>query len=68
MDDDNKFYLAIWSLVAAVIITLIASVTIGNYVSNRQMVQMVNKGADPLAARCAITGDQQVCLIVGVRK
>lgn len=68
MDSDSKYWLSIWTLVATVIVTLIITIALYNIKSNQQIVDMVKDGADPIAARCALTGmntngDGAICAV-----
>jgi len=54
--NDNEYWLRIWGLAAAVAIVL--SITFGAVTVNSDaaIVSMVEHGADPVRARCAIYG------------
>lgn len=64
------------NLTAVIIVALIGSVFMGfisaiaayNIKINTQYIELLHSAKDPLAARCAWTGDQQVCLIVGTKR
>ena len=56
MDREGRFWLGIWSLAAAVIVTFVCSIAYVNKAKNDQVVEMVKHGADPIKARCAIIG------------
>lgn len=54
--DENQFWITIWKIVAAVVVTLI--LTVGGCTVNQQfkIAELVAGGADPLKAQCAIYG------------
>lgn len=52
--EDNKFWISIWSLVAAVTVTLIVTVMIVNLETKAKWEKAVANGADPMAVSCAL--------------
>lgn len=54
--DDNVLYIAVWSLVAIVVITLILSITHYNTHSREAIVAMTANGTPAMQASCAIEG------------
>lgn len=75
---DNTFWAALWGAVAAVILGIAGSIVYYNLETNRiwstRIVEAVSKGADPIAAACAIqgyssTGNQAiVCALAAAQK
>lgn len=80
---DNAFWAALWGAVAAVILGIAGSIVYYNLETNRiwsnriwstRIVEAVSKGADPIAAACAIqgyssTGNQAiVCALAAAQK
>ena len=57
------FALAVFGLSA-----LFGMIFIYDYRSNAQFAALLKDAKDPLAVRCAWTGDQQVCQIVGIKR
>lgn len=55
---DNIFWSVVWGIVALCVITLILVVGGIEVQSNNTMLQMVEKGVDPIKARCAVYGGQ----------
>jgi ABC-type amino acid transport system permease subunit len=63
MDSDARFWVWVWGVVGAVIITLILSVAYNNVQSNQLIASAIKSGADPIDAKCAFEGNTtQVCL------
>lgn len=54
--DDNKFWLRVIQTVAVLIMIFIVSIASYNINSNYILLKIVEDGADPIAARCAVTG------------
>lgn len=52
--DDNKFWLSVWSLVAAVLIVLICACMINSIDTKAKWEKAVTNGADPMAVSCAM--------------
>jgi len=53
---DNTFYGCIWLSVAAVVMTLIATVGGCTAYESKRIADAIDKGADPIDARCGIAG------------
>ena len=54
--DDNQFWVSIWKMVAVsfcVMVLAIAGCTVNN---TRVVNEMTSRGADPIAAACAVNG------------
>ena len=68
MSNDDKFWLAVWSIVATCFITLVLSITATLWSKRQHLNEMVTKGADPIRAACALDmyDNQTVCVIHNV--
>lgn len=60
MDNDQKFWLSIWSLIAIVVVSIALIVSIAATCDSakrwKTLQEMVRSGANPMAASCAIDG------------
>lgn len=69
--DDNKFWLAVWAIVAAAVIGVAGAVTYADAHQRETVLKAIEGGADPLTARCAIGGhgpsSAGICAIVAAR-
>ena len=54
--EENKFWIAVWSLVTTGVLGLAFTIGACDAYSSYTMRQMVERGADPIKARCAIYG------------
>lgn len=54
MDSEEKFWLVVWSLVAAVVVTIALCLTITAANTTNKVAEAVKAGVDPLAAKCAL--------------
>lgn len=66
MDNDQKFWIRIWTILAVTILALISGVQLYYNSQNDKLVAMVKAGADPIKAMCAmgdlsISGRAAVC-------
>lgn len=52
--NEDRFWLGIWSLVAAVIVTLITAITLTMWSKRLHLNEMVKAGVDPIRAACAL--------------
>lgn len=52
--DDNKFWLSVWSLVAAVVVSLIVGLTYTAALTRDKWEKAVTNGADPMVTSCAL--------------
>lgn len=52
--NDNEFWLKIWGLAAAVVIVFTLAIIVCIINSDAAIVSMVERGIDPIKARCAI--------------
>lgn len=68
MDGDNKYWLSIWSLAAAVVVALILAITYAGYDKRNKWEKAVANGADPMVAACAIFNQERMeeaaCLLM----
>lgn len=60
---ENGFWISAWSLVVAVIISIVTAITYYNLESNSSIERMVQAGANPMDAACSIEGMSTKCLI-----
>ena len=52
MNDDTKFWITVWSLVAVVAIALIAALAADSIYTTSRDAALIEKGADPIRIRC----------------
>lgn len=68
MDNENKFWLLVWSLCAAIVITLIMSATVSSIHSTR----LIAASPNPMELACALDGGRenlkQHCVVLMTRK
>ncbi len=69
MCSEDLFWVTVWKIFGAVVCVLIASVAGCTYGESRLVSDMVQRGATPIEARCAIapSGDD-MCLIQAAKK
>ena len=60
--DDNKFWTALWSLAAGVLIVITISITVYQVYETKRVLS----AADPIAAACAVGSRQNpvACMVV----
>lgn len=71
MTGTEKFWVAFNSLVAAVLIALIFSLTTYWTDHNTKIVELIEKGVDPVAVMCAMQDDYgtyPTCIILATKK
>jgi len=56
MNSDQKFWLGIWGMVLAFLITLMVCVTINAHGRQDKWDKAVSNGADPMVTACALNG------------
>ena len=56
MGSDQKFWLCIWGMVLAFLITLMVCVTINAHGRQDKWVKAVSNGAAPMVTACALNG------------
>jgi heme exporter protein D len=68
MSNDDKFWVAVWSIAATCFITLVLSITVTMWSKRQHLNDMVTKGADPIRAACALDmyDNLTVCVIHNV--
>lgn len=61
MNGENKMWSIFWACCAAVLITIITSITWYWHNVNVKIVEGVARGEDPIAMSCALDPMQQMC-------
>ena len=56
MDTTQKFWLIIWGMVAATVLTLILSLTIITLYEDHKVAELIAAGKPPMEASCAVRG------------
>jgi hypothetical protein len=56
MDNDQKFWLGIWGMVLAFLVTLMVCITVNAYGKRDKWEKAVSNGADPMVTACALDG------------
>lgn len=66
MDNENKFWLSLWTMVAVTFLTVCSIGSYSSHLEDSKLVQMVQSGADPLKAKCALsmTSSRSICDVV----
>jgi hypothetical protein len=54
LSDENKFWIWIWSIVAAAFISLVAGITTYNIYEAGRVAEMVKTGKNPIEIQCAL--------------
>jgi hypothetical protein len=70
MDSDQKFWAIFTAIIGAVVTALILTVASVTKHNDKIILEMVEEGADPLAASCAITntqGNSPTCIAIAAR-
>jgi len=52
--DENRFWLSVWAIAAAVVISLIGSCTYTTALNRDKLDKAVSNGADPMVTACAL--------------
>ena len=61
--EENKFWLSIWSIVVIFLLGCITLGTIASHLERQELVNMVEQGADPMRAACALgIGERNVAI------
>lgn len=55
--DDNKFWLCVWSLGAAFLLSILALISAIRWHDDNLKAEIIAKAADPMAAVCAYESD-----------
>ena len=66
MDSENKFWLSLWTVVAVSFLIVCSIGTYSSHLEDSKLVQMVQAGADPIKAKCALsmTSNRSLCDVV----
>lgn len=64
MNEDGKFYICVWGLVAAVIITAIIAGAFYNMNQTNQAKAALDKGIPPKLVACIFGGTERYCEFV----
>jgi hypothetical protein len=56
MDSENKFWLGVWGMVLAFLVTLMVCCTINSHNKLDKWDRAVTNGADPMVTTCALYG------------
>ena len=54
MDSSEKFYLSLWAIICATLVTLVALTAVYNAERRAVWLEAIEKGATPLQATCAL--------------
>lgn len=65
MDSENKFWLCIWAGLAVTVLALVLSGLTYNVHQQAVIADLINKGATPIKAYCAITGEESTACLIG---
>lgn len=68
MSNDEKFWIAVSSIIATCFITLMICITLTMWSKRLHLNEMVSKGADPIRVACALDmyDNNTVCVIHNV--
>lgn len=55
--DDNKFWLCVWSLGAAFLLSILALISAIRWHDDSLKAEIISKASDPMAAVCAYEAD-----------
>ena len=58
--DDNKFWLCVWSMGAAVFLSILTLICASHWHDNDLRAEIISKAADPMMAVCAYEADDTV--------
>ena len=66
MDNEQKFWLGIWSMALVFLITLTVCITINAHGKRDKWEKAVSNGADPMVTTCALYSDTStaICTIL----
>ena len=69
MDSEQKFWVFIWGMVLAFLVTLMVCITVNAYGKRDKWERAVSNGADPMVTTCALyqadtTGENAICTIL----
>lgn len=66
--EDNKFWVDIWTIASVVIIVLIVSMSSCQMYKANKISKAIGQGIDPLEASLAFTTDNETLKIVGLMR
>ena len=55
MNEEGKFWVAIWSVVTGGLVLLVSLLVFSNHIADKKVVEMVSLGANPIVARCSLS-------------
>lgn len=58
MDNENKFWLALWTMCGVCILGIGVLMTYSAHLEDTKLTQMVENGVDPLRAKCALSSTE----------
>ena len=64
MNQENKFWLYIWCVVAVVAISVISAVALVNWRADVMITELTRTGVDPVKARCALKAVDSISSIM----
>jgi len=66
MDNADKLWLSLWTMVAVFLLMVCGIGTYAGHLEDSKLVQMVQAGADPIKAKCALsmTSNRTLCDVV----
>ena len=70
MNSDDKFWLGIWSVAAVFLLGCFTIGTVAGQLERKELTEMVNGGADPMRAACALgVGDSNkaLCTVIATK-
>jgi hypothetical protein len=65
MSSENKFWVSIWSLFVFLVLGFFAILSYHDHITDKKIVKMVEAGASPIEARCALIqayDDRPLCI------
>lgn len=68
MNEEGKFWIGIWSIVATCFVALVLAITLTMWSKRQHLNEMVSKGADPIRVACALDmyDNNTMCVIHNV--
>jgi hypothetical protein len=70
MNGEDKFWVVVTAIVGAVATVLVLTIASSSWRSDKIILEMVEAGADPIAASCAINdtqGNSPTCIAIAAR-
>lgn len=58
---EGKFWISVWKIVATTFCVVVISGVTSCQMTNEKVARMVEAGADPMEASCAVSDDQYIC-------